>query len=74
MNALLLQAKKWFNELDIHTEDGVGFLKVNRTDLFNFGTTDDVFTTMLLELRSAIGTNKFIWAAKDDDWLYLETF
>jgi hypothetical protein len=78
MNDLLIKAEKWLTELGIRTTDRQTVLGVNRDDMASLGATGEIpettYDNILRELRSAIGSNKFFWGGKDDDWLFLETF
>jgi hypothetical protein len=78
LNASLEKARTWLTELGIRVEDSdptaVPCLKVNRDDIDSLCGIGVVYEVFLNELRSALGTNKFTWIAKDKEWLYLDTF
>ena len=81
MNALLNRAQFWFRELGITTEERENFPEPGRTclavsrngidDLCGIGV---VYDTVVNELRTSLGTNKFSLVSKDLEWLYIDTF
>lgn len=71
MNAKLVSAEVWLNELGIRTESHPNCLKVSRDDVVNLGESNDA---LLAAMRTAVNHNKLFWANTDDNWLYLESF
>ena len=70
MNNLLLRAEKWLEELGIRTERADTVLKVNRDDAAAFGEPSD----LLFGLKAGLASPRLCWGAKDDKWLYLESY
>lgn len=77
MNASLVKAKSWLNELGINTQDNFSeTLLVSRNDVVTLcgGDTKDAHDSLLKELRESFNNNKFFWGGKDTNWLWLQTF
>lgn len=81
MNASLNRAQFWFRELGITTEERVDFpdpgrscLAISRNGIDDLCGIGVVYETVIDELRSALGTNKFSLVFKDLEWLYIDTF
>ena len=71
MNAVLLErAEKWLAELGIRTERADTVLKVHRDDAAEFGEPSD----LLFGLKAGLASPRLCWGAKDDEWLYLESY
>jgi hypothetical protein len=81
MNILLNRAQFWFRDLGITAEERVNFPEPGRTclavsrngidDLCGIGV---VYESVVNELRSSLGSNKFSLVSKDHDWIYIDTF
>jgi len=69
-NMLLSRAEKWLNELGFKTEGASTALKVSRDSIENFPTDAE---SLLGELKKEFGP-RLCWGAKDDNWLYLESY
>ena len=67
---LLVRAEKWLNELEIRTERGNNFLKVDRDDATAFGDLSD----LLFELKTGLTNPRLCWSGKDDNWIFLESY
>jgi|FAXJ01.1.fsa_nt_gi hypothetical protein len=70
MNNLLVRAEKWLGELGIKTERAGTAVKINRDAIANWPTDPD---SLLGELKKEFGP-RLCWGAKDDEWLYLESY
>ena len=69
-NMLLVRAEKWLGELGFLTEITDTAVKVSRDSIVNFPTDAE---SLLGELKKEFGPRLF-WGAKDDNWLYLESY
>ena len=69
-NMLLERAEKWLNELGILTMQTGTAIGVSRDSIENFPTDAD---SLLGELKKEFGP-RLCWGAKDDIWLYLESY
>lgn len=72
MNDLLLQkAEQWLAELAVKTIARPTCLMVNESDLTQYGTVSD----MLIEIRTAVGSNRLFWGERgiDTEHLYLHS-
>ena len=74
MNELLNKAEKWLNELGIKTIARPTCLMVSKDDVMNLCGVNQPYHTILAELRSALGTNKYTFYQEDKEWLYLAAF
>jgi hypothetical protein len=74
MNASLVKAQTWLTELGIRTNPQTITLAINRDDIDALYGTVAIYDDFLNEIRSALGTNKYIWESKDREWIYLNTF
>ena len=74
MNELLNKAEKWLNELGIKTITRPTCLMVSKDDVMNLCGVNQPYHTILAELRSALGTNKYTFYQEDKEWLYLDAF
>jgi hypothetical protein len=70
MNNVLLRAEKWLGELGIRTERADTAIKVSRDSIENWPTDPE---SLLGELKKEFGP-RLCWGAKDDNWLYLESY
>jgi hypothetical protein len=74
MNAPLVKAKKWLEELDIicnvcQSDYPEGILAVSRDGMANIGDPNEI----LSELKSALSYQRFCWTDRDDNFFYLST-
>jgi hypothetical protein len=70
-NMLLMRAEQWLNELGIKTERWANTaIKVSRDSIENWPTDPD---SLLGELKKEFGP-RLCWGAKDDEWLFLESY
>ena len=81
MNASLNRAQFWFRELGITAEEKMDFpepgktcLAVSRNGIDDLCGIGVVYESVMVELRSSLGTNKFSLIDKDLEWLYIDTF
>lgn len=81
MNALLNRAQFWFRELGITAEEKMDFpepgktcLAVSRNGIDDLCGIGVIYESVMVELRSSLGTNKFSLIDKDLEWLYIDTF
>jgi len=69
-NTTLVKAEKWLHELGFITMQAGTALKVSRDSIENFPTDPD---SLLGELKKELGPRLW-WGAKDDNWLFLESY
>jgi hypothetical protein len=72
-NTALDRAKKWFEELEVRTQEQNNRLLVNRDDIDNLFGAGVIYDTVLTELKNGLGYSRYCWAGKDREWLFLET-
>lgn len=67
---LLLAAQKWFTELGVQTSPYPTHLMVNRAEMEQVGTIDEI----LKELRGVLNSNRLYWGYKDNIYCHLQAF
>ena len=72
-NTALDRAKKWFEELEVRTQEQNNRLLVNRDDIDKLFGVGVIYDAVLTELKNGLGYSRYCWAGKDHEWLFLET-